>query len=470
MSSKMLVTMRQDLRLTMSQQLHQAITLLQYNTLELKQLVKQYLETNPLIEVDEPDSDAKENEENYAEEENDDLISYQYSSSFNQSRQFNGNDNTLENIAIHKNLRSHLLEQTLLCGFDSFQQTLAEAIIDAIDDKGYLTMSLQEIQQTFTEMPKMPVLENILKIIQTFDPAGVAARDIRECLLIQLDGYQLKDAVWELAYKIINEWFATMMSVNTRQMLKKLSITEEEYSSAMLLIKTLNLNPGSLFSQNTDLNIEPELYVKKIKNTWQVFLSDSILTNVKVNSQYQDLIRQHKNHRSYPSLKQELEEAQNLLKGLKRRNETLFNVASYIIEIQKDFLDHGPGFLKPMNMADVAAALNLHESTVSRITTGKYIATPRGVFELKFFFPSHVATQDGRTCSATAVKAFIKDIISHETGKHIYSDNEIVDMLLAKGIKIARRTVAKYREEMHILSSYQRQLFSHSQTPQEVET
>lgn len=467
MSNKMLVTMRQDLRLTMSQQLHQAITLLQYNTLELKQLVKQYLETNPLIEVDELEAEVKE-DETYSEEETDDLNSYQYANSFNQSRQFNDKENTLENIAIHKSLRSHLLEQTLLCGFDASQQAIAEAIIDSIDDKGYLTMSLSEIQQTFTDIPTMPVLENILKIIQTFDPAGIAARDIRECLLIQLDGCQLKDTIWELAYKIINEWFATMMSVNTRQMIKKLGISEEEYSSAMLLIKTLNLNPGSIFSQNTDLNIEPELYVKKIKDIWQVFLSDSILTNVKVNSQYQDLIRQNKNHRSYPSLKQELEEAQNLLKGLKRRNETLFNVASYIIEMQSDFLDHGAGFLKPMNMADVAVALNLHESTVSRITTGKYIATPRGVFELKFFFPSHVATQDGRTCSATAVKAFIKEIISHETGQHIYSDNEIVDMLLAKGIKIARRTVAKYREEMHILSSYQRQLLSHSQKSPEV--
>jgi RNA polymerase sigma-54 factor len=210
------------------------------------------------------------------------------------------------------------------------------------------------------------------------------------------------------------------------------------------------------FSTEMNINLEPELYVKKVKNKWQVFLAESLLTQVKINKQYQEIIRQHKKQGSYATLKHELEEARNLLKGLKKRNETLLAVGSYIIELQQDFLERGPAFMKPMNIVDVSQVLTIHESTVSRVTTGKYIMTNRGVFELKYFFPSHVGMQTGDTCSAIAVKSYIKEIINQETVEHALSDEEIAEILRKKGITISRRTVAKYRESMKILASYQR--------------
>lgn len=471
MSSKMQVSMKLDQRLTMNQQLRQAITLLQYNTLDLKQFVQQFIETNPLIEIEEREAENHpEENENYSsydyEQKQPDFA--KYSANYTRTSNAYDDENALENCAIPKSLRSLLLEQTLLCQFDEIEQIVAELIVDAIDEKGYLTMSLEEIQRTIVDVaaPSLELMQNVLKKIQTFEPTGIASRNLRECLLIQIDYLADKNAAWELARKIVDEFFDTISSNNTKKMIKQLGVTTQEYMDAMELIRTLNPNPGGQYSTDSDNNIEPELYVKKIKNEWRVFLTESVLTNIKINNQYKELIKENKRHGSYPSLKRELEEAQWLLKGLKRRNETLLNVGSYIMEMQQDFLEHGHTYMKPMNIIDVAQALNLHESTVSRVTTGKYIATPRGVYELKFFFPSHVSTQTGDECSATAVKAHIKEIIEHENGEHVYSDSEIAEILQKKGINIARRTVSKYRESLNILSSYQRQM----QSTQEVET
>lgn len=458
MSTKMQMSVKLDQRLTMNQQLRQAITLLQYNTLDLKQFVQQCIETNPLLEIEETENSQEENENSsYEEEQNPAEFNY----SANSTKLHSSYDESiLENCAIPKSLRALLLEQTLICQFDEIEQIVAELIVDAIDEKGYLTMSLEEIQRTIVdvEIPSMDLMQNVLNKIQTFEPLGVASRSIRECLLIQLESLTEKNATWELACQIISQYFDTIAANNTKKMIKNLGVTTKEYADAMDLIRTLNPNPGITYSSDNSGNVEPELYVKKIKNEWRVFLTKSILTDIKVNNQYKELIKENKKHGSYPSLKRELEEAQWLLKGLQRRNETLLNVGTYIVELQKEFLDHGHTHMKPMNIIDVSQALNLHESTVSRVTTGKYIATPRGVFELKFFFPSHVSTQAGDECSATAVKAHIKDIINHEVDGHVLSDNELTEILKQKGINIARRTVTKYRESLNILSSYQRQM------------
>ncbi len=445
MTTKLQVAMKLDQRLMMSQQLRQAITLLQYNTLDIKQIVQQALEKNPLLELEEEEftpidhysADVSRSTQSY----------YQYES-----------DNMLENVSNPKSLREYLLDQTLLCRFNPVEQCIAQAIIDSLDEKGYLTVLLEDIQQMLHDVVQtdMQTMRLVLAKMQTFTPTGVCASDARECLLLQLNALENKDKIWKIACKIVGYTFEQVASNNTKKLIKQLGITQQEYSEAIALMRTLNPNPGADYSNHNNINIEPELYVAKHKNIWQVHFSESILTNVKINKQYQDLIKQNKKHDSYGVLKKELEEARFLLTGLKRRNQTLLAVAEYIVEMQQDFLDHGAVYMKSMNIADAALALNVHESTISRITTGKYISTPRGVFELKYFFSSHVSNQAGDFCSAVSVKALIQKIISQETFEHIFSDAELTEKLREENINIARRTVAKYREAMNILPSYQR--------------
>ena len=460
MSTKLQVTMKLDQSLMMSQQLRQAINLLQYNTVEIKQIVQQALETNPLLDVEDKELIDSEDIPQAADDEElprSEIYSADIARrtlSYDQHE----NDNVLENISNPKSLREHLFEQTLLCRFNPVEQCIAQAIVDSVDDRGYLNVSLEDIRQMIyvAPLPEMGTLELVLQKMQTLSPTGVFARDARECLLLQLDALERKDKVWEISRKIVCYSFDQVASSNTKKFIKQLGITDEEHATALALIRTLNPNPVASYSDDRNINIEPELYVEKHKDTWHVYLAESILTHVKINGHYQNLIKQNKKHDSYGALKQELEEARFLLKGLKRRNQTLLSVGEYIVQAQKDFLDRGAVYMKPMNIADAALALGVHESTISRITTGKYIVTPRGLFELKYFFSSHVSAQNGDLCSAVSVKALIESLIAQETFEHVLSDADLTNMLTNKGINIARRTVAKYREAMNILPSYQR--------------
>lgn len=448
MNINLQLTAKLEQRLLMTQQLRQAITLLQYNTIELKQVVQQFVDKNPLLEVEESELP------DYYQ------VSH-YSPSYKKSNRISDEEeNGLENYAIPTNLRTHLFEQTLLCKFTSEEQMIAEAIIEAVDDNGRLTMSLLDLQATLNSEISINTIEKVLKSIQQFDPIGVAAYDMLECLIIQLEAITNKDDTWHLAKKILRN-FSSVISLsfsNIKKMMQQLKVNSDAFNAAMGLIKSLNPYPGIHYTNALEVNIEPELYAKKIKGNWTVFLADSLLTNISINTQYQRFIKQNKSHSSYEALNRELLEAQWLLKGLKRRNETLLEVARYLVEMQSDFIEHGPARMKPLNIADVAAALNIHESTVSRVTTGKYIATPRGLFELKFFFPSHVTTKGGSQCSAVAVKEFIKEIIDKEQPKQPMSDEQIAVLLKGRGINIARRTVAKYREALNIKPSYLRSL------------
>ncbi|RDI39968.1 RNA polymerase factor sigma-54 [Aquicella lusitana] len=455
MSTKLLVTMKLDQRLAMNQQLRQAIALLQYNTIELKQVIQQYIQSNPLIDVDE----EQETEPIYKAEE---YITHHQSYSTIKSKNYNqlNESNLIENYSRQKNLREYLMEQTLLCRFNETDQVIAESIIDAIDENGYLSMSLEEIRDSLNDTVSTTIdnMEFVLKKIQTFDPSGVGARSIKESLLIQLNEITLRNKSWHLAHKIINDLPENNSLDTIKKLIKKLQIADNDYKETAELIRRLNTHPGSQYDSIHNIYIEPELYVKKISGSWRVFLVDSVLTRIKINKYYQELIKKNKINNSYSSLKSELEEARWLVNGIKKRNDTLLKVASHIIKLQEDFLENGHEYMKSMNIIDVASALGIHESTVSRVTTEKFIATPRGVMELKAFFPSHVNTQEGSTCSTTAVKAFIKEIVDNETKDHALSDDEITELLRQKGIKIARRTVAKYRESMNILSSFQRQM------------
>ncbi len=450
MSMKILVSLKTDQRLSMNLQLRQAISLLQYSTLELTQLVKQSIDDNPLLEFDDIDQSVKKNQDKQ-------LYSAEVSgpsSSFPKR-----DDGVLENYAIPISLRSNLLEQSYSSHFDPVQQVIAEAIIDSIDDNGFLTMSLEDIHKTSHELSKfdIEIFFQVLKKIQAFDPCGVAARDLRECLLIQLENYSDQDAIWKIAHEIVMKHLDLIAAHDTKKLIKILHVSSEQFSEAISLIRGLNPNPGRLYADDRHLMAEPELYVEKEKDEWVVSLKESLLTNVKLNTYYQNLIKQHGRQAKFHSLKEQLEEARFLLKGLERRNSALLAVGRYIVQAQKDFFEMGQAGMKPMNIAEVAEALNVHESTVSRITSGKYMATPRGVFELKYFFPSYVMMEEGGQCSAIAVKEKIKQLLESETNGHVLSDLDITRLLKEQGICVARRTVAKYREAMHILPSYLRQ-------------
>lgn len=464
MNNKMLLTTKLDQRLVMNQQLSQAITLLQYNTIELKQLVQQYIDSNPLIEQESIDmqetNDSDENETIKSDSSTnlEDIANlHLYSADINQSSKYAGDESILENIASPKTLRYHLLDQLPLCGLNSFEQLIAESIIDAINDDGRIAITKEEICQACNvSINNSAVFDGVLHKLQQLDPLGVAAFTLQECLLIQIRHSQHPDHEKQIALTIIQDYFELLADNKLKTLQAKLKIESSDFSSALQLIKSLDPKPGLKFTSDVGMHIEPELVVKKIRNQWKVFLSESILTKIKINKEYQHIIKEHKSHQAYAALSKELQEAQWLIKGLQRRNETLLNTASQIIKYQVAFLEHGKTFMKPLTIADISTEIGVHESTVSRVTTGKYIATPFGVFELKFFFPSYVLTDTGHSCSEVAVKEHIKEIIQNETAIHIYSDSEIVNLLKDKGIKIARRTVAKYREALKILPSYQR--------------
>lgn len=463
MNNKMLLTTKLDQRLVMNQQLSQAITLLQYNSMELKQLVQQYIDSNPLIEHESIDiqeaSDSEDDEHIKSDSATnlEDVANLQlYSADINQSSKYAGDESLLENIASPKTLRQHLLDQLPLCGFNPTEQLIAESIIDAINDDGRIAIAKDEICQACNLSTLDDMFDGVLDRLQQLDPPGIAAYSLQECLLIQIKQNQHDEHQKQIAHLIIQEYFDLLADNKLKSLQAKLKIESDDFYAALQLIRSLDPKPGLKFANDIGLHIEPELVVKKIRNQWKVFLTESILTKIKINKEYQHIIKEHKTHQAYAALSKELQEAQWLIKGLQRRNETLLNTASQIIKHQVAFLEHGKAFMKPLTIADISTEINVHESTVSRVTTGKYISTPFGVYELKFFFPSYVLTDSGHSCSEIAVKEHIKEIIQNETSIHIHSDSDIVNLLKDKGIKIARRTVAKYREALKILPSYQR--------------
>ncbi len=448
MRNKLVLTTKLDQRLQMSPQLMQAITLLQHNTLELKQIVQIELEQNPLLELEE--SDDTESLDALQEES----ASYQFR--LREQSVYWDDDNGLENLAAPTHLAAHLQQQILLARFNPREQLIAEAIIAGLDEAGRLTMSNRELQEALDVEVREEEIATVVKTMQTLDPPGVCARTLVECLLIQLKNQDIDPTMKALTERLISHCLLDATTNNLKKKLQALKITDVEYDAALAILRKLDPQPGLRFSQEEALHAEPELYAKKTRQGWRAYLADSILTRLKIDKQYQQLLKQQSQEASPNALQQKLQEAQWLLKGIKRRNETLLNVANEIIKVQSDFFEKGPAGLKPLNIAEIAYAADVHESTISRVTSGKYIVTPYGVLELKYFFSSHLQTTGGTQCSATAVKELIKNIIAEESLHQVNSDGEIADKLKQQGISVARRTVTKYREAMNILSSYER--------------
>jgi len=351
-----------------------------------------------------------------------------------------------------------LLWQMRLTPFSDLERAIASMIIDAIDNDGYLKISSEEIQQLLAnEENQLDVdeVEAVLHRIQHFDPIGIAARDLRECLLIQLhhaDDIDNRD----LLIQLIDQHLDALAQRDYAPIKRLLKINDPQLTELVRTIQLFNPRPGNQIQIDNTEYIVPDVYAKKINNQWVVSLNPDNAPRLQIADHYAQLIKRADNSADNVYLKDNLQEARWFLKSLQSRNETLLKVSEAIIARQKDFLDLGDEAMQPLVLRDIAEQIDMHESTVSRVTTRKYMHTPRGIFELKYFFSSHVNTNSGGECSATAIRAIIKKLVAAENPRKPLSDSKITAMLEQQGIKIARRTIAKYREALGIQPSNER--------------
>jgi RNA polymerase sigma-54 factor len=476
-------------QLTMTPQLQQAIKLLQLSTLDLQQEIQQALDSNPLLEVDEhieePDAtlDSSQSSEPIAEntpntepEEdqpigdwsekipNDLPVDSQWEDVY-QSGSSNSNTGMEEssNDFEHRDssatsLNDHLLWQLNLTRFSDVDNLIAMAIIDATDVQGRLTLSAEDIwQSTAVDLDiELDEVMAVLHRLQQFDPPGVCSADLRECLLIQLHQLPPETPSLGKAKLIVDKYIALLGSRDYKQLMRRTRLSEDELRTALDLIQTLNPNPGESHLESATEYVIPDVFVSKKKNRWVVELNPDIAPKLRINTTYADMIKRADQSPDNTYLRDNLQEARWFLKSLFSRNETLLKVASEIVARQRGFLEYGDEAMKPMVLHDIADAVEMHESTISRVTTQKYMHTPRGIFELKYFFSSHVSTAGGGEASSTAIRALIKKLIAAENPRKPLSDNKITDLLSDKGIRVARRTIAKYRESMVIPPSNER--------------
>ncbi len=355
-------------------------------------------------------------------------------------------------------LHDHLIWQMELTPFSERDIAIATALIDAIDETGYLSVPLPELHQGLPAELEIELdeVEAVLHRIQHFDPPGIAARNPAECLLLQLN--QLPpDTPWlPQAQELVQHHLDLLAEHNFPLLARRLKVSRETLQQIVLLILSLTPHPGAPLSVTKPQYVIPDVFVHRQRNTWRVELNPDNAPRLRINSQYARLVRRADNSNDNLYLKNHLQEARWFLKSLKNRNQTLLKVASCIVERQREFLEYGEEWMKPLVLRDIAETMEMHESTISRVTTQKYMHTPRGIYEFKYFFSSHVGTSDGGECSSTAIRAMIKKLIAEENPQKPLSDSMIAQSLGQEGIQVARRTVAKYREVMAIPSSTDR--------------
>jgi RNA polymerase sigma-54 factor len=345
--------------------------------------------------------------------------------------------------------------------FSEADKPIAQAIIDALNEDGYLSCSLDEVQQALAKsgaQTEVDEIEAVLHQIQNFDPPGVAARDLAECLQLQMKGVNPSVFPELIPAQALatTENLALLGARDYNALRRVLKITPEALQAAVLFIQRLNPRPGSTVQSSTASYVVPDVFVKKVKGVWRAELNPEISPRLRINRQYERMIHRGDASAQNKYLQEQLQQARWFIKSVMSRNDTLLKVARTIVDRQRAFFDHGPEAMKPLVLHDVAETVGMHESTVSRVTTSKYMTTPRGVFELKYFFSSHVTTADGGTCSSVAIRSLIKKMVEAEISSRPISDSKIAEILADQGINVARRTVAKYRETMNIPPSNQR--------------
>jgi len=475
-------------QLAMTPQLQQAIRLLQLSTLDLQQEIQEALDSNPLLDVEEASDEAASEETHRTEEvakesaqENSDLAEPEvkdssdlieqseisndleidttwddvYSANTGSTGMVLDDDMPIYQGETTQSLQDYLLWQLDLTPFSEIDRTIALTIIDAIDNYGYLTVSTQEIFDSFNHNElEIEEIEAVRKRIQQFDPLGVASSNLQECLLLQLATFP-EDTPWlREARQVLTDHIDQLGNRDYKLVVKETKLKEADLREVLKLIQQLDPRPGNRIASEQAEYVIPDVSVFKEHGRWLVTINPDSIPKLRVNQHYASLGKGNSPDSQY--IRSNLQEAKWLIKSLESRNETLLKVTKCIVDHQRDFFEYGEEAMKPMVLNDVALAVDMHESTISRVTTQKYMHTPRGIFELKYFFSSHVSTDNGGECSSTAIRALIKKLIAAENSVKPLSDSKIAALLAEQGIQVARRTIAKYRESLGIAPSSQR--------------
>ena len=461
---KQALQLRTSQQLTLTPQLQHAIQLLQLSTLDLAQEIQHTLENNPMLETEQEDTVQSEVSATAKSEDcipQELALDTQWSDIYQHEQRSNYSAETFnfENcVSTQEDLHTHLMWQLELSHISETDCAIATAIIEAIDNNGLLSCSLADIQASFASPhpPSIAEITAVLHLVQQFEPAGVAARNVEECLSIQLMQLPSNTPWRNTVLTIIDQHMALLAKRDYKTLRRRIQLSTEDFQACMKLMQSLSPHPAAKMNSEPPDYITPDVIVHKHNGRWHAILNSDRLPKLHINGYYASLLKQVKEPNDQQYLRDQLQEAKWFLKSINNRNETLMRVASLIINKQSDFLAHGAESMKPLILNDIASELGLHESTISRISRRKYMLTPHGVFELKYFFSSHVETQNGGECSATAIRALIKKLIANENAQKPLSDNSIALLLKKQGIKIARRTIAKYRENMAILPSHER--------------
>ena len=458
-------------QLTMTPQLQQAIRLLQLPALELQAHIRELLETNVMLEpLEEPEgtgtfetiltaAEQPKATERAAESSVEVLEEGWGEHSVGPAdRPWNGDDDERQQEyadSSGESLQDHLLWQLELATLAPRELAIARAIVDAVSDDGYLTESLEEIGETLRPELECTTLEiaAVLSRVQALDPPGVGARSVGECIELQLRQLDPATPGFETALRIARHHLELVAERELSLLRRELHATEEEIACALALVRSCHPRPGATVSAGSAEYVVPDVFVRRTEQGWGVEINPATLPRVRLNQSYASLIGRNASH---ATMRAQLQEARWLLKSLEIRHETLMKVARSIVERQAAFLEHGEEYMRPMILKDIAEAVTMHESTISRVTSGKYMHTPRGVFELRYFFSSQVEGADGSGTSSTAIRAKIRKLVKDEDPEAPLSDGRIAELLSDEGIPVARRTVAKYREAMGIVASNER--------------
>ncbi|WP_444958467.1 RNA polymerase factor sigma-54 [Microbulbifer sp. ZKSA002] len=473
-------------QLTMTPQLQQAIRLLQLSTLDLQQEVQAALDSNPMLEAEGEDQaqQATANTESNAQQEPPAAAGEDLNQTAAEEKELGdsdwsqdiptelpvdshwddiyssysgpaeGDDPNFERNSSTDTLQDHLRWQLNLTALSSHDKWIGEHLIDAIDPNGLLNTTVDDVA-TSLQLEEDEVVA-VLKAVQQFEPAGCGARNLQECLLLQLKQLPAETLWLKEAQTIIERHLELLGKRDFRQLTRRTRLNEAQLGEVIRLIQTLTPNPGEEFSGEQPAYVIPDIIVSRKDHRWLVELNPEITPKIRINGHYASLVKRADNSRENNFMRDHLQEARWFLKSLQSRHDTLLKVATSIVDKQQGFFEEGPEAMRPMVLADIAETIGMHESTISRVTTQKYMLTPRGVFELKYFFSSHVSTDSGEDASSTAIRALIRKLIDTEVPRKPLSDNKITQELDKQGIKVARRTVAKYRESMGIPSSSER--------------
>ncbi len=465
------LTIEQSQKLTMTPELIQAIQILQFNSQELETFVQDELMQNPVLEYDSTAEDRREQEvsksesmdkkeaeeadfdlrEKVKEAEYDDISYRQW-----EHRKENDEPTFEQFVSKEETLEDYLLLQLTFSKLKGNDMKIGRYMVESIDENGYLTVELSQVAKTFKVSEAH--VEKILDVIQTFEPAGVGARTLEECLIIQLASKGLLEDSVEY---IILHHLTDIGENKLGKVSKETGLTVAQVQMITDLIRTLEPKPGRRFSSGESVKyVVPDVIVEKVDGEYQIVTNETTIPRLMVSSYYMSFAKRATEDAELSKyLNEKYNSALWLIKSIEQRRQTIYNVVAAVVEHQKEFLDKGPKYLKTLTLKQVAEALNIHESTVSRSINGKYMQTPRGVFEIKYFFSSGVTGGSGEGMSSNSIKTFIKEIVESEDPKKPYSDQDMVEILSQKGIEISRRTVAKYREGMNILSSSKRRRY-----------